>query len=311
MIASAREYGLATRTSSAIIICTVGSPDLLDCVESLCRQTRAPDLVNIVVGGAARPQVDQAAARLAQTGIIARVVTCEPGLIRQRNLLLPELRQDVVYFIDDDAVLAPDYLERTMRVYDDDQERRIGGVQGVLAEHAYVWPLGLSRIFRRLFLLSETTGDGRLKASGHPSFSASVSHVTDVEVMLGCAMSFRREALGEGFDRALDERWWGDDFIMAYAVSRRYRVVQVPGAVFWHEPAHGRPDKDYDVMRMQVINRWYVYRRYQGGRLYGIGPFLWASVGELLQGLVYLARGRTGLLRGFFAGWRSLTLRRG
>lgn len=305
------EGGSAARTTAAVIICTVGSPTLAECIDSLCRQIRSPDVVYIVAGGTAKPNVAEAIVHLARSGITGRVATCPPGLVRQRNLLLPDLREDVVYYIDDDAVLAPDYLEQTLRVYDEDPGHRIGGVQGLLAEYDHIVPRGVSRWVRRIFLLGELEGSGKLRASGHPSFSIDAARTRDIEVMMGAAMSFRREALGEGFDRALEERWWGDDFTMAYAVSRRYRVIQIPHAKFWHKPGHTRPEKDYDVMRMQVINRWYFYRRYLSARSYRIGAFLWASLGELLQALVYLARGRTGVLRGFVAGWRTLAARRG
>ena len=298
-----------TPTSSAIVICTVGNPALTACIESLCLQSRRPDVVMIVTGGPPSALVAAAVRRLGDAGIESRVASCAPGLVRQRNLLLPEVTQDVVYFIDDDAELAPDYLERTLETYDNDPGHLIGGVQGVIAEHAYRVPLQLSKLFRRAFMLTETTGTGRLKSSGHPSFKGSVTAVTDVDVILGCAMSFRRTALGDGFDRAFEERWWGDDFTMSYAVSRKFRVVQIPGAVFWHKPGHSRPDKDFSVARMQVVNRWYVHQKYLEGR--SKTAFLWASVGEFVQGLFYLMRGRPGVLRGVVAGWRDLAGARG
>jgi len=88
---------------------------LVETVQEIARQTRLPDLVLLSV------------ADLKDTGRLERmnlpfpiqIVISAKGLTRQRNRILREVREnDLLLFLDDDFLMAPDYLEQMEQVFD-------------------------------------------------------------------------------------------------------------------------------------------------------------------------------------------------
>ena len=57
-----------------------------------------------------------------------RLITSPPGLPRQRNIGLKEVSAPVVFFPDDDLLVAPGALQAMLRIYDRDIDGTIGGV---------------------------------------------------------------------------------------------------------------------------------------------------------------------------------------
>jgi glucosyl-dolichyl phosphate glucuronosyltransferase len=101
-----------------------------------------------------------------------------PGLSGARNTGVAAARGEVVAFLDDDAVAAPDWLERLVRPYDDPRVVGVGG--RVIAE----WEGGRPAWFPQEF-------DWVVGCSyvGQPTVASAVRNP------IGANMSFRRDAL--------------------------------------------------------------------------------------------------------------------
>lgn len=99
-----------------VAIATTGRPGILGrTVRMLGEQTRRPDRVLICVPGAADAG-DLAAADLP---FVARVLTAPRGAAAQRNRAIEAARPgEVLLFLDDDFLLAPDYVDALARLFE-------------------------------------------------------------------------------------------------------------------------------------------------------------------------------------------------
>ncbi len=87
---------------------------VVETIRGFTRQHRLPDLVILSV---TRPE-DADLADLKNLPFPVRVVTTTKGATRQRNRALEDLAaDDILVFLDDDFLMAPDYLDRVARIF--------------------------------------------------------------------------------------------------------------------------------------------------------------------------------------------------
>lgn len=96
---------------------TAGRPGIVgETVRFLCRQTRRPDLVLLSVSDIAHA----GGIETADLPFPVEVLLGPRGLSRQRNAILDALTgADILMFLDDDFLMAPDYLAEVERIFDD------------------------------------------------------------------------------------------------------------------------------------------------------------------------------------------------
>ena len=176
------------RPSVSIVICAYTERRwnlLLDVIESVRAQTVPAQEILVVVD-----HNEDLYERLLE--IVDDVTVVEsggpPGLSGARNTGVGLAESDIVAFLDDDAVAAPDWLERLLVLYDDPAVLAVGGrVQPV-------WDKGRPGYFGE-----ELDWIVGCSHRGMPTVAAEVRNV------IGANMSFRLEALRQvgGFNVAL------------------------------------------------------------------------------------------------------------
>lgn len=99
---------------------TAGRPGIVaETVRFLSRQSRLPDLVVLSVGDISHT----GGVETADLPFQVEVVLGPKGLSRQRNAILNRLRSDdILMFLDDDFLMAPDYLLEVERIFDENPE---------------------------------------------------------------------------------------------------------------------------------------------------------------------------------------------
>ena len=119
-------------------------------------------------------------------------------------------------------------------------------------------------------------------------------------------MSFRREVLAEfQFDEALAVYYVGDDFDLAYRVSRDYQLFQTPGAQVMHysSPPQGTGGRERMRARMNVVNHRYLSRKLLGDGWKIRVAWAWSEFGIFLLALLWWLAGRgSGRLMGTIEG---------
>ena len=190
----------------------------------------------------------------------------KPGLTASRNEGIKNAAGDIIFFLDDDVVLFPDYIEEILIIYQSDNKGLIGGVGGLIANPRPVtFSHRLRRIFDILFLLSGFH-EGEILPSGFTTNfgvkSIPSKKVRGVDFLHGCAMSFRKEIFREfSFDTNRYHNYGlGEDQDFSYRVSRKYKLFVNPKAMLLHlESPQMRPDKKA-MGRMFVLNRYLFFR---------------------------------------------------
>lgn len=167
-----------TAVDISVVICTYCEArwgDLVAAVESLERQSLPPREIIVVV--------DHNPALLARVhaelpGVVGVPNLEQRGLPGARNSGWKAARSPIVAFLDDDAVAAPDWLQRLAEGYDDDRVVAVGGAIDPLWEatrpawlpEEFDWVVGCS--YRSL-----------------------PQHTAAVRNLIGANMSFRRQVL--------------------------------------------------------------------------------------------------------------------
>jgi GT2 family glycosyltransferase len=105
------EAGAHSDLAIGIGIATVGRPDILrEVVRDIGRQIRLPD--RIIICHSCTSDVAGMASNDVPGGIVPTFLTCTAGLPRQRNAILDAAGDlDVLLFIDDDFLMAPNYVQ--------------------------------------------------------------------------------------------------------------------------------------------------------------------------------------------------------
>ncbi|QDG61818.1 glycosyltransferase family 2 protein [Pseudarthrobacter sp. NIBRBAC000502771] len=177
--------------SVTVVICAFTSERwgmLLDVIESVRNQTLAPEQVLVVID-----HNEDLYERLIE--IVDDVTVVEstglPGLSGARNTGVGLADSDIVAFLDDDAEAAPDWLERLVALYDD---------QDVLAVGGKVVPLWESG--RPGYFAEELDWIVGCSHRGLPRVASEVRNV------IGANMSFRLEVLRQvgGFNQSLGRK---------------------------------------------------------------------------------------------------------
>jgi GT2 family glycosyltransferase len=225
--------GVTPRIS--IAVCTRDRPGLLArALETLARQAPAPDEILVVdnapTDGATRQLV------LDRFPDVRYVLEPVPGLDYARNRALGEAVGDVVAFIDDDAVAAPDWAEALRRNFTDP---RVAVCTGRIE------PLSTETEGQRLFEANGgfSRGLARIRLpedAGRPLHGRLAPLIAwAISVGCGCSYAVRRDtarALG-GFDEAMDLvlSGGGDHDLLWRALQHGSHVVYEPEALAWHE----------------------------------------------------------------------------
>lgn len=240
-----------------VVIATLGRPEpLRRALESLSASRRSPDAV-LVVDGDTRAEAVEVVRQAAERGLPVRHVCSRRGLTVQRNVGLAEVTTDVVLYLDDDARVRPDTLEKVLAAYDDPD---VVGATGLVVEPASNRVGGKASRVR--VLLRGGGRDGTFMRCGYPRRLVDETTSTDIEFMQGCFMSARTDlARAVRFDEQLPGYGLVEDEDFSYRLSRLGRVRYVADAVVDHDNA-GFGSRDRRAFGHQVVrNRSYLFRK--------------------------------------------------
>lgn len=299
--------------TSSVIIPTYNRPrELTVCLRSLLRQTRLPTEVIVVDDGdlpAVPFQRDFEAA-----GVACRYISKDaPGLTESRNAGVAMAVGDIVFFLDDDVELFPDYLEKILDVYAVDHGGVVAGVGGRVANDK---PMNLVRILRwlvDLLFLNCGVRAGRILPSGFCTDYGRTPFMPrtarPVQFLSGGASSFRKRIFDDmSFTRGYRSVALGEDKDFTGRLSRVHRLVFVPDARLNHyEAASMRPPKR-DWGRKFLLGRYLFFRAVVQRRWWHWICFYYAATGYLLVrsaiALISFDRGEYARVAGILEGLR-------
>jgi glycosyltransferase involved in cell wall biosynthesis len=283
---------------------------LQECVRSLLDQTVRPDELVVVDDGALPGMpLEDACTRAGIRHLFIRKDV--PGLTASRNAGIRRAGGDIVFFLDDDVTLEPDYIEQILRVYAEHDDGDLGGVGGVLTiPKPMPWRHRLRHAYDVAFLISGRREGKALPSGFWTEFGTTprgIGRVTEVDFLPGGVSSYKQAVLRTfRFSEGYEGYGQGEDKDFSYRVSRRYRLLVTPAARLRHHEAPAmRADKVQEgrrfILTLERLFRDHL-RRGPWNRLlyvYAVSGYVAARVVALFA---FPSRSKLARLRGLVQG---------
>lgn len=275
---------------TSIIIPTFHRPkELTDCLTSILKQTVLPTEVIIIDDG--ELDAPPLAQELSEQGIALSMHRKKtPGLTESRNLGAQLATGDIVFYLDDDTVLFPDYVGEILKVYK--EHPHIGGVGGIIANPK---PMRLPHHLRYLFdilFLNRGLREGKVLPSGFCTDYGTtwfpVQHTRAADFLDGGVSSFKRSILQkQNFTERYREFGLGEDKDYTIRVARAEGILICPHARLYHyESPKMRPNKRLWGKKF-VLGRYLFYRDHVQCCWWHPVCFAWAVTGySIARGII-------------------------
>ena len=187
------------------------------------------------------------------------------GLTLQRNAGIDISTREFVFFLDDDAIPLPGFFREIRCVFQRDAEERIGAVAGCIINEIDQpldrrWQL---RLWSGLIPPSEPMQYLPCGVHTPRGLMKRFSGTREVMVFFGGAVALRRRVFdGIRFSEYFQGYSFGEDTEMGLRVGSRWKIVCCGDAHMLHNPAPGGRVAGYARGRMEIVNRYFIWRRH-------------------------------------------------
>lgn len=264
-----------------LLITTLDRPDeLRRCLASVLEQDVLPSEV-VIVDASSPPVPPPLHDELVARGVRVVALHAAPGRTAQLNEGIRASSGDPIIIADDDVVLERGFVGSILEAFEKGGPE-LGAVQGTMRNDVFrPWP---ARALRSVFLQSRHTREspGRMLRSGYYTLPVAPSRPVDVEVLRLTACAFRRDVLREfPFDESLRGYALKEDIDLSYRISRRYRVLAIPDARFWHLKTPTARIAIREKSAMHVVNNFWFHSKHLKGSLLNRLAFAWGMTARL------------------------------
>jgi len=274
--------------------------DLQEFLATLVSQSHRPHEFVLVDAGD-DPRIEaMVQAALAGSGIELVYMTSAPGTSLQRNLGLDRLTGEIVFLFDDDVLLEPDYIEKTLPLFDLPHDPPVGGVLATFSSPGRTG--GLKLLWFRLFGMTHAVEGDRagMSLSGGVRWLSSPSKTVPIPVCSGGRTAYRAACFeGVRFDEFLPGYTLNEDVEISHRIAQRWTLVQSPDVRLFHKRSPtSRVDHGDRVSRL-LFARWHFFRKHLPKTPWHVLAFAWSVLGI---SLLYTIVGR-GAARGVLHGY--------
>ena len=286
---------ISAPADGSLVIATYRRPELaVALLAHLVTLEDRPGEVVVVDGSPDRQTAEAVATWARDRALPFRLVYVESpaGLTRQRNVGVDASHGEIVFFLDDDCRPQPGYFNAIREIFLNDQAGAVGAVGGSLINEmsqplSWRWRL---RFALRLVPRGEPGRYYPTATSVPRAFIAPFAGERPTDILPGAAFACRREVLRRHrFSAFFNGYSQGEDLEMSRRIGRDWRLVWSGDARAVHEPAPGGRPRSFQKGRMEVRNRYFIWRRYTPQPSVGCRIKLWLDF--LLIGACSLARG--------------------
>jgi GT2 family glycosyltransferase len=225
----------------------------------------------------------------------------------QRNIGLDRVSEncDILFFLDDDVLPQPDYLEKLSLLL---IERGAIGVSGLAinpkASQTREKPTGIYGLVQKLFML-DSKHDGKLLLSGvNIPVRVGSLQPQEVEWLIGCAAWSFPKVKNLRFESDFFGQSLAEDVIFSFSASKFGTLITDPSVILFHDESEIGRASNRDHWEMWMTNRWRLIQVQNKGRRAKLA-FWWTSLGQLtIVILSILIKGDKGWgsVRGVFQG---------
>ncbi len=300
----------------SIIIPTYNRPkELRDCIQSILEQSVKPEELIVIDDGNLSEQPFKT--ECIDAGI--RYVYQKkgvPGLTASRNEGIKLADGDIIFFLDDDVVLRPNYIEEIVSCYKNDPEHFVGGVGGAVINGP---PMKLTDHIRRMFevvFLISGIREGKVLPSGFCTELGStgfhIKKTKEVDFLGGGVCSFRKSIFQEfSFDKENYIGYGlGEDKDFSYQVSKKHKLLFNPNAKLLHFCSPEMRVDEFRYGQMFIMYRHLFFSQHVKKNRWSWIFFYYAIFGYIMNiALSYLflpKKGKLNRLRGMLTAFKDV-----
>jgi GT2 family glycosyltransferase len=314
------------RPSISVVVPTLNRrDDLLALCADLRAQTVRPGELVVVDAGQVADMEAAMRAALEGSGIALVYRRSAAGTSLQRNIALGLVQGEVLFFFDDDLLIAPDFIERALEVFQTESVPPVGGVLATFDQPPR--PQGWQQRWFKLFGMTRATASDdpadppRMSRAGGVVWVGEPRGPVRVPVASGGRTAFLRAAIGdERFDEFLPGYTLNEDVEFSFRIAKTWAIVQSPAVRCYHKRSdEGRIDYGDRLSRLVYAN-FYFFRKHRPKDLPHLAAFAWnnlgiaafyVGVGTLRAPAGQRRRVLRGLREGYARVWADLRPRRG
>jgi GT2 family glycosyltransferase len=204
------------------------------------------------------------------------------GLTRQRNVGIDVSTRAFVFFLDDDCLPEPGYFEAIRRVFQADRAQVVGAVSGSIINEIGRPMSRRWRVRLLLGLVPRHVEPGRyyLTATSVPySLASPFSGVREVDIVPGGASAYRRDVFSSNrFSLFFDGYAQGEDVEMSLRIGKAWRLLWCGEAHVNHFHATAGRPAAFQKGRMEVRNRFFIWKRYSETAALSIKIRFWSDI---------------------------------
>ena len=297
-------------TKISVIIPTYNRPaELRNTIESILKQTQKPYEIIIVDDGDLKALPFEKESK--NVGIkYIYYKKDRPGLTESRNKGIELAKGSIIFFLDDDVILSPNYIEEILSVYNNDRKRVVGGVGGIITNHNRPgFKDRLRKIFEVFFLISGFN-EGRVLPSGFCTefgdTGLQIKKLKAVNFLSGGVCSFRKKIFDEfsfNTEKYLNYGL-GEDKDFSYKVSKKYKLFVNPNAQVLHLESPIMRTHKFKEGQMILMDRYIFFKQHVKKGWWSWLLFYYAVFGyfsgKILDLLIFPKKYKIDRLKGLF-----------
>jgi glucosyl-dolichyl phosphate glucuronosyltransferase len=295
--------------SISVIVPTMNRPqELMEFVQTLCSQSRLPEELVLVDAGSVEDLEATVREGLSKSPIKLKYSRSEAGTSLQRNVAMEMASGDIFFFFDDDVLLEPNYIEKTLPCFELPFDPPVGGVLGSFNSPYQMnrWLQAYSRLFRLTYRTDAAAA--KVMASGAVRWLIRPDKVVPIPVCSGGRVAFRRECFeNEKWDTFLPGYTMSEDVEISYRIAKNWTLVQTPEALLFHRKTDTSRDSQKELIARLVFSRFYFFKKHMPKDARHIASFgLW-NMGTIAHIAVFAAHKRRkepmSIVKGFAKGY--------
>ncbi|MCG8619076.1 MAG: glycosyltransferase, partial [Desulfobacterales bacterium] len=236
----------------------------------------------------------------------------QQGLTRSRNLGVNHATSDLIFFLDDDVALFPDFMERSIAIYQAlPQVSGMGGGEVLTKKNS---PLAKLWFFYDVMFCMTGFKKGYFLPScfstnmGNPVLK---TRLAPVEFLGGASFSFRRNVFQSyRFSEEFQGYGLGEDKDFSYRVSQNHILVSTPDARLHHYESPVMRYQKYQKAKAKVMSKYGFLTRCNVKKRFSGFWFCYAMAGYLLKRSLIMAvsfdTSEVQRVRGILAGFKEI-----
>ncbi|HOK41820.1 MAG TPA: glycosyltransferase family A protein [bacterium] len=273
-----------------LIIPTYNRPnDLRRCLISVVKASRKPDEI-IIVDDNGKYDLNDIVKEILENKIIYKIIKNKRnvGVSNCRNIGIENSNGDLIFFLDDDCEVLPNYFEEIEKIYLEDKEKKIGGVEGIIIyEKKQI--SNLEKFISKIFFLTKEGESGDLQLSGFPIDCNVIDRIVETKILMGVA-SFRREIYKEFKYNTEFFGWCFDDCEFSYRVSKKYILIRNPNAKMYHYCSPISRESNFVNYAKRCWMHYIFWRNCVPLSLKSVLCFIWGDIGYIIWILLFNCR---------------------